>query len=125
MIVGIGCDVIEINRVRKAISREAFKLRVFTAGEIAYCESRGKQAAASFAARFAAKEAALKALGTGLRGGELRELEVTVDELGKPELVLHGYHRELAEGLGVQRCHLSLSHGQEIAQAYIVMEDGK
>lgn len=125
MIVGIGCDVIEINRVRKAVSREAFKLRVFTAGEIAYCESRGKQAVASFAARFAAKEAALKALGTGLRGGELRELEVIVDELGKPELVLHGYHRKLAESLGVQRCHLSLSHGQEIAQAYIVMEDGK
>lgn len=125
MIIGIGCDVIEIDRVRKAVSREAFKRRVFTEGEIAYCESRGKQSASSSAARFAAKESALKALGTGLRGGELLELEVVVDGLGKPALLLHGYHKELAQRLGVQRCNLSMSHGHDVAMAYIVMEDGK
>ena len=69
MIIGIGCDIIEINRVEKAVKSESFKQRVFTPAEIAYCESRGKQQFASFAARFAAKEAVLKAFGTGLRGG--------------------------------------------------------
>ena len=72
MLIGVGCDVIEIARVQKAIEREAFVERVYAPSEIAYCRSRGKQAAASFAARFAAKEAVLKALGTGLRGGELQ-----------------------------------------------------
>ena len=70
MLIGVGCDVIEIARVQKAIEREAFVERVYAPSEIAYCRSRGKQAAASFAARFAAKEAVLKALGTGLRGGD-------------------------------------------------------
>ena len=90
MLIGVGCDVIEIARVQKAIERAAFVKRVFTPAEIAYCESRGKQAAASFAARFAAKEAVLKALGTGLRGGELTEIVITNDDLGKPDVQLYG-----------------------------------
>ena len=77
MLIGVGCDVIEIARVQKAIVKRSFVERVFAPEEIAYCESRGKQAAASFAARFAAKEAVLKALGTGLRGGELTEIVVS------------------------------------------------
>ena len=86
MIVGIGCDIIEIERIARAIKRESFIQRVFTAKEAAYCQSRGQQAAASFAARFAAKEAVLKALGTGLREGSLQEIAVANDALGKPRL---------------------------------------
>lgn len=125
MIIGVGCDLIEIARIARAIAREAFIQRVFASEEIAYCQSRGKQAAASFAARFAAKEAVLKALGTGLRGGELTEIVVTNDALGKPCVELSGYHRRLSEQLGVKRINISLSHGRETAIAYVVMEDGK
>ena len=67
MIVGVGCDIIEIERIARAIKRESFIRRVFTAEEAAYCQRRGQQAAASFAARFAAKEAVLKALGAAQR----------------------------------------------------------
>lgn len=122
MLIGVGCDVIEIARVHKAVEREAFVQRVFAAEEIAYCRSRGKQAAASFAARFAAKEAVLKALGTGLRGGELTEIVVTNDELGKPRVQLKGYHAELAARLGIKNICLSMSHSRETALAYVIME---
>lgn len=73
MLIGVGCDVIEIARVQKAIEREAFVERVYAPSEIAYCRSRGKQAAASFAARFAAKEAVLKALGMACAAASLRK----------------------------------------------------
>lgn len=122
MIVGVGCDVIEIDRVAKAVAKEAFKQKVFTEAEIAYAESRGKQAAASFAARYAAKEAVLKALGTGFRGGTFKEIEVEVDSLGKPSIKLTGYHKELAESLGIEAWHLSLSHGRDVAMAYAIAE---
>ena len=122
MIIGIGCDIIEIKRVEKAVQSEAFKKRVFTEAEIAYCESRGKQQFASFGARFAAKEALLKALGTGLRGGALTELEVLNDELGCPHLTLTGYHQELAASKGVQKIHVTLSHSKDSAMAYVVLE---
>ena len=125
MLIGVGCDVIEIARVQKAIERAAFVKRVFTPAEIAYCESRGKQAAASFAARFAAKEAVLKALGTGLRGGELTEIIVLNDALGKPSVQLSGYHAELAAKLGVKNIALSMSHSRATALAYVVMEGDK
>ena len=122
MLIGVGCDVIEIARVQKAIEREAFVERVYAPSEIAYCRSRGKQAAASFAARFAAKEAVLKALGTGLRGGELTEIIVLNDALGKPSVQLSGYHAELAMKLGVKNIALSMSHSRAMALAYVVME---
>ena len=120
--IGVGCDVIEIARVRKAIERDAFLQRVFAKEEIAYCMSRGAQAAASFAARFAAKEAVLKALGTGLRGGELQEIVITNDALGKPSVQLLGYHAELAAQLGVNNIAISMSHSRETAMAYVIME---
>lgn len=123
MLLGVGCDIIEIARIKKAVQSEAFKRRVFAPEEIAYCESRGRQAAASFAARFAAKEAVLKALGTGLRGGSLTEISVANDELGKPSVQLTGYHKQLADELGVKRIFLSMSHARETAMAYVVMED--
>ena len=122
MIIGIGCDIIEINRVEKAVKSESFKQRVFTKAEIAYCESRGKQQFASFAARFAAKEAVLKAFGTGLRGGALTDIEVLNDELGCPQMTLTAYHKELAESKGVQKIHVSLSHSKDSAMAYVVLE---
>lgn len=125
MVIGIGCDLIEIGRISRAIERAAFVRRVYTEHEIAYCQDRGQQAAASFAARFAAKEAVLKALGTGLRGGTLQEIAVTNDALGKPEVRLSGYFAGLAEQLGVKNIKISLSHSKAMAMAYVVMEDGK
>lgn len=120
--LGIGCDILEIARVAKAIEQEHFVERVYTPQEIAYCRSRGKQAAASFAARFAAKEAVLKALGTGLRGGKLTEIEVVLDALGKPEVQLSGYHAELAQKQGVQKICVSLSHSRDHAVAFVTLE---
>lgn len=122
MIIGIGCDVIEIERVKRACEKESFVKRVFTDKEIAYCTSRKAQSFSSYAARFAAKEAVLKAFGTGLRNGEIKEIEITNDELGKPIVVLSGYHKALAEEKGVQNIHISLSHSQTQAIAYCVME---
>ena len=122
MLIGVGCDVIEIARVAKAMERRAFVERVYAPEEIAYCQGRGKQAAASFAARFAAKEAVLKALGTGLRGGELTEIVIINDELGKPSVQLRGYHAELAQKLGVKNIAISMSHSRATALAYVVME---
>ena len=125
MIVGIGCDIIEIERIVRAIKRESFIQRVFTAKEAAYCQSRGQQAAASFAARFAAKEAALKALGTGLREGSLQEIAVANDALGKPLVQLSGHFAALSRQLGVKNIQISLSHSRDFAVAYVIMEDDK
>ena len=125
MIVGIGCDIIEIERIARAIKSESFIRRVFTAEEAAYCQRRGQQAAASFAARFAAKEALLKALGTGLREGSLQEIAVDNDGLGKPLVQLSGHFAMLAKQLGVKNIQISLSHSRELATAYVIMEDGK
>lgn len=125
MIVGIGCDIIEIERIARAIKSESFIRRVFTAEEAAYCQRRGQQEAASFAARFAAKEAVLKALGTGLREGSLQEIAVDNDGLGKPLVQLSGHFAMLAKQLGVKNIQISLSHSRELATAYVIMEDGK
>ncbi|WP_417136220.1 holo-ACP synthase [Phascolarctobacterium succinatutens] len=125
MIVGVGCDIIEIERITRAIKSESFIRRVFTAEEAAYCQRRGQQAAASFAARFAAKEAVLKALGTGLREGSLQEIAVDNDGLGKPLVQLSGHFAMLAKQLGVKNIQISLSHSRELATAYVIMEDGK
>ena len=125
MIVGIGCDIIEIERIARAIKRESFIQCVFTAKEAAYCQSRGQQAAASFAARFAAKEAVLKALGTGLREGSLQEIAVANDALGKPLVQLSGHFAALSRQLGVKNIQISLSHSRDFAVAYVIMEDDK
>ena len=125
MIVGVGCDIIEIERIARAIKSESFIRRVFTAEEAAYCQRRGQQAAASFAARFAAKEAVLKALGTGLREGSLQEIAVANGALGKPLVQLSGHFAMLAKQLGVKNIQISLSHSRDFAVAYVIMEDGK
>ena len=125
MIVGIGTDMIEIARIERSVARygELFLHRVFTAGEIAYCQAK-KNAAESFAARFAAKEAGAKALGTGIsRGVAWRELEVTRAPGQRPELHLHGRAAEIAAKLGIRRLSLSLTHSRDMSLAVVVAED--
>ena len=122
--LGIGCDLADVERIEKAIARNGFKERVFTPDEIAYCTgSQGGDKAQSYAARFAAKEAFLKAIGTGLRGsGQLTDISVTNDDLGKPELRVTGYYAMYIEKMGVQKIHLSLSHTATTAMAVVVLE---
>jgi holo-[acyl-carrier protein] synthase len=125
MVLGLGTDLIETRRVEESIARfgERFLERIFTAGEIAYCQ-RKKNAAESFAARFAAKEAGAKALGTGIsRGVTWKEFEVRRETSGRPTLHMSGRAAELAEGLGVKRVQLSLTHSRELALAVVVAED--
>ena len=122
LILGLGTDIIEISRMKKAIEKRQFVQRVFTQNEIAYCDSRGAQRAASYAARFAGKEAVLKAFGTGLRGGSLLEIEILPDTLGCPQVALHGYHAQLAKDHGVGRICISLSHAREYAVAQCIFE---
>ena len=122
MIIGIGCDLAEVNRIQKALGQAGFAARVFTQREQDYCNSRGVQSAQSYAARFAAKEAFLKAIGTGLRGGRLTEIEVINDDMDRPQLALHGYFKDFAAGLGAERLHLTLSHTKELAMAQVILE---
>jgi holo-[acyl-carrier protein] synthase len=126
MVLGLGTDLIETGRVQESIDRfgERFLERIFTTGEIAYCLRKKKNAAESFAARFAAKEAGAKALGTGIsRGVSWKEFEVRRSVSGQPSLHLSGRAAELAEALGVRRVQLSLTHSRELAIAVVVIED--
>ena len=100
-----------------------FAARVFTAAERAYCDSRGAVAAEHYAARFAAKEAMLKALGTGWRGGiGWQDVEVGSRDSGAPYLILHGVVKDLFNSSGATVTHLSLSHTSEHAIAQVVLE---
>jgi holo-[acyl-carrier protein] synthase len=124
MVIGVGTDLMEIARIQQSIARfgDRFLVRVFTPREIAYCQ-RKKNAAESFAARFAAKEAGAKALGTGISHGVgWLELEVTRAPSGKPSLELAGRAAEWAKKLGVVRTSLSLTHSRDVALAVVVME---
>ena len=121
MIIGLGTDIIEIERVRKAAGRKHFRDNVFTGIEQAYCESRGKNSAASYAARFAAKEAFFKALGTGIFT-RLTDVEVVKDERGAPKINLRGRALALAEEKSVEKISLSLSHSREFATAVCIIE---
>ncbi len=125
--IGLGTDLIEVARIERSLERygEQFLARVYTAGEIAYCHARKKSAAESFAARFAAKEAGAKALGTGIsRGVGWKEFEVTRRPGQAPQLVLHGRAAEIAAHLGIGRLSLSLTHTRGLAMAVVVAEDG-
>ena len=125
MVIGIGTDLIEIERIESSVARfgERFLQRVFTPGEIAYCKRR-KHAAESLAARFAAKEAAAKALGTGIsRGVAWREFEVTRLPGQRPMLTFHGRAAELAAAMGIRRVSLSLSHSRTVSIAVVIAED--
>jgi holo-[acyl-carrier protein] synthase len=126
MVLGLGTDLMETKRVEQSIERfgDRFLERVFTAGEIAYCILKKKNAAESFAARFAAKEAGAKALGTGIsRGVTWKEFEVRRKPGARPTLHLSGRAAELAEVMGVRTIQLSLTHSRELAMAVVVAED--
>jgi len=125
VIISIGIDLIEIVRVREVIERTPrFRVRVFTEGERLYCDSRGAAASAQhYAARFAAKEAALKALRTGWSGGiSWQDAEVVLQETGAPTLLLHNRAREIFVESGATRAHLSLSHTSQHAIAQVIFE---
>ncbi len=124
MVVGLGTDLAEIERVRRSVERfgSRFLERIYTPGEIAYC-LRKKDAAESLAARFAAKEAGAKALGTGIsRGVSWQEFEVRREPSGKPSLWLSGRAAELAAELGINRLSLSLTHTRDLAMAVVIAE---
>jgi len=125
MIIAIGIDIIEIARVEEVFSRqgERFRKRVFTEAEVDYCERRASRLS-SYAVRFAAKEAAMKALGTGWSGGvRWRDIEILRGNKGAPALHLYGRALERLREIGARRAHVSLTHSREIAMAQVVLED--
>lgn len=125
--VSCGVDIIEIDRVQRAIETEGEKFlkKIFTPKEIEYCESRGKNKYHSYAVRFAAKEAVSKAFGTGIRGGmKLSEIEIENDYFGKPRIILSGRAAEIAEQKRMTGSSISLSHCESYAAAFVVIEVG-
>jgi len=125
MILGVGTDMIEIRRIESSIDQfgERFLRRVFTSEEIDYCQRKKKHAAESFAARFAAKEAGAKALGTGIsRGVAWKEIEVRREPSGRPTLHFTGRARELADQLGITGLSVSLTHSRDLALAVVIAE---
>jgi holo-[acyl-carrier protein] synthase len=131
MIIAIGNDLAEVGRLRAALEHPKtgarFRDRVFTPGEQAYCERRGRGKYQSYAARFAAKEATMKALGRGW-GQHVgwQDIEVVRRRGSRPEIVLHGKAAAYAASLGVRRLHLALTHTATLAEASVVAEgEGK
>ena len=124
MIFGIGTDIIEVARMERSLeNNEALMRRIFTEREQAYCNKGTVTRYQCYAARFAAKEAFFKALGTGYRYGmAFHEIEVLNDELGKPVIHTHGKVKEFIEKQQVKHIHLSVSHVKEMANAMVVME---
>lgn len=124
MIVGTGIDIAEVPRIRAAIGRfgQRFLNRIYTAGEVLYCDSKANRVE-RYAARFAAKEAAMKALGTGWsRGVRWRDIEVVRPRGSRPTIVFRGQAAAWAEKLGVKNIALSLSHTEEQAIAHVILE---
>jgi holo-[acyl-carrier protein] synthase len=124
MIVGTGIDIAEVPRIAESIARfgERFLSRVFTENEIKYCDSKANRAE-RYAARFAAKEAAMKALGTGWsRGVRWRDIEVRRQPGGRPTLAFHGVAAEFAARLGTRNIALSLTHTEDQAFAQVILE---
>jgi holo-[acyl-carrier protein] synthase len=126
MILGLGTDLIEIERIQASIDQfgDRFLNRVFTEGEIAYCRRKKRHSAESFAARFAAKEAGAKALGTGIsRGVSWKELEVRRQPGERPTLHFSGRAAERAQSMGCRNIQLSLTHSRDVAMAVVLVED--
>jgi holo-[acyl-carrier protein] synthase len=122
MILGIGTDITEIARISKSIENKRFTIKVFSKAEIEYCETKTNKAE-NYAARFAAKEAFLKALGTGLRAGiTINEIEIVNDNLGKPSIHLIGKTAEIILDKNIQTIHVSLSHVKDMAMATVILE---
>src|SRR5689334_3701932 len=124
MIVSIGVDIVEISRIAERVeeAESRFRQRLFTAGEIAYCEARASKVE-SYAVRFAAKEAAMKALGTGwAEGVGWQEIEVVNNETGAPTIQFTGCALEGINLLGANRAHVTLSHSRDTAMAQVIFE---
>lgn len=122
MIVGHGIDIVEVDRIAEKINSEPFRQKVFSPNEIAFCEAK-KNKAEHYAARFAAKEAFLKATGQGLLAGlNLNEIEIKTDEAGKPFLVLQGNFKSMATERNWNNLHVSLSHTRTLACASVIIE---
>lgn len=117
MIFGIGNDIIEIARIEKAIDNPKFKERVFTPGEIEAIDLKGGRAE-SYAGRFSAKEAVSKALGTGVRNFQLKDIEIINNQLGKPEVNLHGDLKEKYKDFKIE---ISISHCKEYTTATAII----
>ena len=124
MILGTGVDIAEVHRIRESIERfgDRFILRIFTDGEIRYCEEKAHRFE-SYAARFAAKEAGMKALGTGWsRGVRWRDIEVVRPEGQRPTIQFHGEAAAIAAKLGAKNIALSITHTSEQALAHVILE---
>mgnify|MGYP001181010595 CR=1 FL=1 len=125
MILGLGADIVEIKRIENRIENEIFISHVFTDAEYKYCKSKA-HSAEHFAARFAAKEAFFKALGTGVVGNlDFIQVEVTHDKNGAPNITLHDHALDMAKKLGVKTIHLSISHERNYATATVIIEKDK
>lgn len=127
MILGIGTDLAEVNRIRRSIEQygNRFLHRIYTDQEQAYASSKANSAE-RFAARFAAKEAGMKAIGTGWRRGVTwKDFEVINEPSGRPTLRLSGVALEIAEALGTRRISVSLTHTAQTAFAVVILEDGR
>ena len=127
MILGVGTDLAEVHRIQESIDRfgDRFLRRIYTDHEQAYCKSKAN-AAERFAGRFAAKEAGMKAIGTGWRRGVTwRDFEVTNESSGKPTLKLYGVAEKIANDLGVERISLSITHTAREGFAIVILEDGR
>jgi holo-[acyl-carrier protein] synthase len=126
MILGVGTDLAEVDRIRESIARfgDRFLNRIYTPGERSYALSKANSAE-RFAARFAAKEAGMKAIGTGWSQGVTWHDFAVVNEIsGRPTLRLSGVARQTADRLGVKRLSVSLTHTKEMAFAVVILEDG-
>ena len=124
MIVGTGVDLAEVARIEKSIGRfgDRFVKRIYTPAEIAYVERKANRFE-RYAARFAAKEAGMKAIGTGWRGGiTWHDFEVTNLPSGRPVLTFHGVAEKVAARLGVTNVSLSLTHTAELGMAFVIIE---
>jgi holo-[acyl-carrier protein] synthase len=122
LILGVGIDIVEIRRIKNAMeSNDRFLERIFSSAELEYLKSRNLRPE-YVAGRFAAKEAVAKALGTGFRGFDFKDIEIDRTTLGKPIVILKGKAKLIAKKEGQYNIHLSISHGEDSAVAYAILE---
>ena len=124
LVIGCGIDLVKIERIEKIIMRwgDNFVFKIFTPLEREYCEKKKGNKFQSYAGKFAAKEALLKALGLGLRGANWKEIEVTNNQLGQPIISTSGKLKNIALAKGVNKYFISISHTKEYAIAQVVLE---
>ena len=124
LIIGCGIDLVKIERIEKIIKRwgDSFTSRIFTSLEREYCEKKRVNKFQSYAGKFAAKEALLKALGLGLREANWKEIEIKNDELGQPIMGTSGKLKNIASTRGVSKYFITISHTKEYAIAQVILE---